>query len=103
MEAVGMTNACTNVVVPNSKSRMVTAHSAIAPRGGSDFTGGVLACSPLAVFASNFSGMLNSVLLNPVGEMVAADQTERAVPSRLAEEMRAHIDKVTAVTRGGMR
>ena len=43
IEAVGMTNACTIVVVPNSSSRMVTVHSAIAPRGGSAFEGGVFA------------------------------------------------------------
>src|SRR5277367_4034498 len=37
MDPVGMTNACTNVVVPNSRSRMVMAHSAMVPRGGSGF------------------------------------------------------------------
>src|SRR5258708_4993966 len=37
MEPVGMTKACTSVVVPNSRSRMVMAHSAIVPRGGSCF------------------------------------------------------------------
>src|SRR5512140_1081450 len=32
MEALGMTNACTSVVVPKSSRMMVTAHSAIKPR-----------------------------------------------------------------------
>src|ERR1700691_3372835 len=35
MEPVGITNACTSVVVPKSRRIMVTVHSAIKPRGGS--------------------------------------------------------------------
>ena len=35
MEPVGMTNACTSVVVPNKRRMMVTVHSAMKPRGGS--------------------------------------------------------------------
>ena len=33
MEPVGITNACTSVVVRNSSSRMVMVHSAMVPRG----------------------------------------------------------------------
>ncbi len=40
MEPVGITKACTKVVVPNSNSRMVMVHSAMVPRGGSGFTAG---------------------------------------------------------------
>src|SRR5215471_16902605 len=36
MEPVGITNACTSVVVRNRRSRIVMVHSAIAPRGFSD-------------------------------------------------------------------
>src|ERR1019366_1109730 len=35
IEPVGITNACTSVVVPNRRRMMVTVHSAINPRGGS--------------------------------------------------------------------
>src|SRR5579871_6445576 len=41
MEPVGITKACTNVVVPNSNRRMVMVHSAIVPLGGSCFTAGL--------------------------------------------------------------
>src|SRR5579862_5076405 len=40
MEPVGITNACTRVVVPNSSKIIVTVHSAIKPRGGSAATTG---------------------------------------------------------------
>src|SRR5450432_175840 len=40
MDPVGMTKACTRVVVPKSSRMMVTVHSAIKPRGGSALAGG---------------------------------------------------------------
>jgi hypothetical protein len=36
MDPVGITNAWTSVVVPNSRRMIVTVHSAINPRGGSE-------------------------------------------------------------------
>src|SRR5947209_3185482 len=39
MDPVGITNACTSVVVPNSRSKIVTAHSAMLFRTGSRFSG----------------------------------------------------------------
>src|SRR5580658_2447627 len=40
MEPVGITKACTSVVVPNSSRIIVTVHSAMKPRGCSAFAGG---------------------------------------------------------------
>src|SRR5262249_54073210 len=40
IDPVGMTKACTSVVVPKSSRMMATVHSAIKPRGGSGFATG---------------------------------------------------------------
>src|SRR5215469_3720449 len=53
MEPVGMTKACTSVVVPNRRRMMVTVHSAMNPRCGSAFPlgdGSVSAGGAVTVF-----------------------------------------------------
>src|SRR5258708_18359263 len=61
MDPVGMTNACTSVVVPNRSRMMVTVHSAITPRGMS-LLRGFLVCSG----ASSASPVFSSLTVRPL-------------------------------------
>src|SRR5690349_19179513 len=56
IEPVGITKACTRVVVPNNRSRMVTAHSAMLLRACSRFVGVLRSC--LSVLTVAVSCML---------------------------------------------
>src|SRR6266581_4939739 len=60
MEPVGMTNACTRVVVRNSSSRTVMVHSAMVPRGGSP--AGSIAVGGSAASGTGTAGAVGSVV-----------------------------------------
>jgi multidrug transporter EmrE-like cation transporter len=52
MDPVGITKACTSVVVPKSSRMMVTVHSAIKPRGASTTLGGAFESASFCSTAS---------------------------------------------------
>src|SRR5260370_2495703 len=79
MEPVGTTKACSNVLVPNSSIRIVTAHSAMKFRA-SGFSAAPLSGS--TVFAGLVLGR------------VALDQLQCTTPARLGEEVLGKIKNV---------
>src|SRR3954468_8102084 len=82
IDPVGTTKACSSVLVPNSRIRMVTAHSAKKLRA----SGFVSAVSSFFRFSAGLTGLLLGT--------VAMDELECPTPSRLAEKMLRQIDNV---------
>src|ERR1700676_608487 len=76
MDDVGITNGCAMVDVPNSRIRMVMAHSATELR-----------CFVSGGGAAGFDFGL-------VVAVVAMDQSERTVPAGLGQEMLAKVDEM---------
>ncbi len=75
MEEVGITNGCAMVEVPNSRIKIVMAHSATELR-----------CAGLDGLGSGLAGLVVVV--------VAMDQPECSIPARLGEEMLGQIQEV---------
>src|SRR5208282_1313422 len=77
MEPVGITKACTRVVVPNNSSRMVMVHSAMVPRGGSGLA--MAADAPGSAAASAFPrsrvGFIASIPLSLSGGSLSGGQS----------------------------
>src|SRR5579883_3447937 len=78
MDPVGMTNACTSVVVPNSSNRMVMAHSAIAPRGGSALAAGCGATGSVTVVFWSVGGFIAPALSVYQGVGAGTERSPRA-------------------------
>src|SRR5689334_22665304 len=69
MDPVGITKAWTRVVVPKSRSRMVMAHSAMVPRGGSALAAvAARSGSATAVLLGDFIRLTPSVYQQAAGE-----------------------------------